>query len=200
MEKKIAKLVLATGNQGKAREFAAMLAPFGCEIIMQKDLGVKEPQETGLSFLENAIIKARAASVQTKMPALADDSGLCVDALNGAPGIYSARFCGEHGNDEGNNAKLLELLKNVPEKKRTARYWCALCLVRYPEDPVPLCVTASWEGSIAFKPQGKGGFGYDPLFLVKGRDCTAASLPPQIKDLISHRACALQKLLAELCY
>lgn len=200
MEKKITKLVLATGNQGKAREFAAMLAPFGCEIVMQKDLGVKEPQETGLSFLENAVIKARAASVQTRMPALADDSGLCVDALNGAPGIYSARFCGEHGNDEGNNAKLLELLKNVPEKKRTARYWCALCLVRYPEDPVPLCVTASWEGSIAFKAQGKGGFGYDPLFLVKGRDCTAASLPPEIKDLISHRACALQKLLAELCY
>lgn len=200
MEKKITKLVLATGNQGKAREFAAMLAPFGCEIVMQKDLGVKEPQETGLSFLENAIIKARAASVQTRMPALADDSGLCVDALNGAPGIYSARFCGEHGNDEGNNAKLLELLKNVPEKKRTARYWCALCLVRYPEDPVPLCETASWEGSIAFKAQGKGGFGYDPLFLVKGRDCTAASLPPEIKDLISHRACALQKLLAELCY
>lgn len=198
MEQKVKKLVLATGNQGKVREFSAMLAPLGYEIVMQKDLGVVEPPETGKSFVENAIIKARAASEQTGLAVLADDSGLCVDALNGAPGIYSARFAGTHGNDEANNQKLLELLKNVKGKNRSARYWCALCLVRAPDDPVPLIVSASWEGSIGLKPQGHEGFGYDPLFLVTGRNCTAAQLPPQLKNLISHRGCALQKLLAEL--
>ncbi len=200
MNEKITKLVLATGNQGKAREFGAMLAPAGVEILLQKDLGVKEPVEDGKSFIENAIIKARAASEQTGLPALADDSGLCVDALNGAPGIFSARFAGIHGDDKANNDKLLELLKNIKAPERTARYWCALCLVRFPSDPVPLVVTASWEGSIGFKPQGSEGFGYDPLFLVTGRNCTAAQLPPQIKNLISHRGCALKKLLSELTY
>lgn len=195
---KAKKLVLATGNAGKVREFSALLSPLNYEIVMQKDLGVVEPPENGKSFVENALIKARAASEQTGLPALADDSGLCVDALNGAPGIYSARFAGAHGDDEANNQKLLRLLENVKPEDRSARYWCALCLVRFPEDPVPLLVTASWEGSIALKARGHEGFGYDPLFLVTGRNCTAAQLPAQVKNLISHRGCALQKLLAEL--
>lgn len=199
-EKNIEKLVLATGNAGKAREFEAMLEKAGCSIVMQKELGVKEPEENGKSFLENALIKARAACEQTGLPALADDSGLCVDALNGAPGIFSARFAGVHGDDAGNNKKLLELLQNVPPEKRACRYWCALALVRFPEDPVPLCVTASWEGSVAKAPRGSGGFGYDPLFEVTGRGMTAAQLPPQLKNLISHRGRALQQLLCALTY
>lgn len=200
MEINFKKIVLATGNRGKAREFAAMFEPLGCEIVLQKDLQVVEPEENGKSFLENALIKARAASEQTGLPALADDSGLCVDALNGAPGIHSARFCGVHGDDESNNRKLLELLKDVREPERSARYWCALALVRFPEDPVPLTVTASWEGAIGFKPQGHEGFGYDPLFVVTGRECTAAQLPPQLKNLISHRGCAMKKLLSLIAY
>ena len=143
------------------------------------------------------MIKAYYAAEKSGMWALADDSGLCVDALNGAPGIYSARYSsvdGEHGDDKANNAKLLDDLKNVPNGKRTARYYCALCLVRHKDDPVPLTVLASWEGAIGYKEIGANGFGYDPLFEVTGRNCTAAQLPPQIKNLISHRGRALQAL------
>ena len=166
-------LVLASGNEGKAREFRAILEPLGFKIVLQKTLGIDSPEENGRSFLENAIIKARYASEKSGMWALADDSGLAVDALNGAPGIYSARYAGEHGDDRANNTKLLEELKNVPEGKRTARYYCALCLVRHADDPVPLTVLSSWEGAIGLKELGSGGFGYDPLFLVTGRNCTA---------------------------
>lgn len=194
MEKTI---VLASGNEGKAREFRAILEPLGFKIVLQKELGIDSPEETGKSFLENAMIKAYYAAEKSGMWALADDSGLCVDALNGAPGIYSARYSsvdGEHGDDKANNAKLLDDLKNVPNGKRTARYYCALCLVRHKDDPVPLTVLASWEGAIGYKEIGANGFGYDPLFEVTGRNCTAAQLPPQIKNLISHRGRALQEL------
>ncbi|MGN0915588.1 MAG: RdgB/HAM1 family non-canonical purine NTP pyrophosphatase [Succinivibrio sp.] len=195
MEKTI---VLASGNEGKAREFRALLEPLGFKIILQKELGISSPEEDGKSFLENAILKARYASEKSGMWALADDSGLSVDALNGAPGIYSARYCGDHGDDEANNDKLLDELKKVPEGKRTARYYCALCLVRHGDDPVPLTVLSSWEGSIGFERRGSEGFGYDPLFVVKGRGCTAAQLPPQIKNLISHRGRALMSLVYKL--
>ncbi len=191
-------LVLATGNQGKMREFGALLAPLGIELKMQAELGVREPEENGRSFIENAIIKARAASDQTGLPALADDSGLCVDALNGAPGILSARFAGTHGDDKANNDLLLEKLKGVEDSRRGAHYCCALCLVRFKDDPMPLCVTGTWNGTIGRAPRGNGGFGYDPLFVVTGRNCTAAELPPQLKNLISHRGVALRRLAAML--
>lgn len=193
-------IVLASGNEGKAREFRAILEPLGFKIILQKELGIDSPEEDGKSFLENAIIKARYASLKSNMWALADDSGLAVDALNGAPGIYSARFAGNHGDDKANNLKLLDLLKDVPEDKRTARYYCALCLVRHGNDPVPLTVLSSWEGSIGYKEVGSGGFGYDPLFVVTGRNCTAAQLPAQIKNLISHRGRALRSLTYKLSH
>lgn len=193
MEKTI---VLASANEGKAREFRAILEPLGFKIVLQSELGVKSPEETGKSFIENAILKARYAAEKTGMWALADDSGLSVDALNGAPGIYSARFSG--GDDKSNNLKLLDLMKDVPSDKRSARYYCALCLVRHKDDPVPLTVLSSWEGSIGYKEIGSGGFGYDPLFMVTGRQCTAAQLPPQIKNLISHRGRALAALTYKL--
>jgi XTP/dITP diphosphohydrolase len=197
-EKAKIKVVLATGNQGKAREFRALLEPLGYEIVLQSELGIKSPEETGLSFIENALIKARHAAKESSLMAIADDSGLCVDALNGAPGIYSARYSGEHGDDKANNRKLLEELKKVKADKRTARYCCALALVRSGDDPVPLIVQESWEGAIGFEERGQEGFGYDPLFLVKGRKLTAAQLPPQTKNLMSHRGKALQKLVYEL--
>ncbi|MBP5243486.1 MAG: RdgB/HAM1 family non-canonical purine NTP pyrophosphatase [Succinivibrio sp.] len=193
MEKTI---VLASANEGKAREFRAILEPLGFIIVLQSELGVKSPEETGKSFIENAILKARYAAEKTGMWALADDSGLSVDALNGAPGIYSARFSG--GDDKSNNLKLLDLMKDVPSDKRSARYYCALCLVRHKDDPVPLTVLSSWEGAIGYKEIGSGGFGYDPLFMVTGRQCTAAQLPPQIKNLISHRGRALAALTYKL--
>ena len=193
MEKTI---VLASANEGKAREFRAILEPLGFKIVLQSELGVKSPEETGKSFIENAILKARYAAEKTGMWALADDSGLSVDALNGAPGIYSARFSG--GDDKSNNLKLLDLMKDVPSDKRSARYYCALCLVRHKDDPVPLTVLSSWEGSIGYKEIGSGGFGYDPLFMVTGCQCTAAQRPPQIKNLISHRGRALAALTYKL--
>lgn len=194
----VKEIVLASNNSGKAREFGEILAPLGIEIHLQKEFAVPEVEENGLSFIENALIKARNASKHSNLPALADDSGLCVDALNGAPGIYSARYCGKWGDDKANNDKLLEALKDVSEDKRTARYFVALAFVRSYDDPVPVVVTASWEGSIGFKPMGQNGFGYDPLFVVTGRSCTAAQIPHQIKNVISHRARALSLLVAEL--
>lgn len=191
------EIVLASNNMGKAAEFAAILGPLGIKLHLQKEFSVPEVEENGLSFIENALIKARHASKYSKMPALADDSGLCVDALNGAPGIYSARYCGQWGNDQANNNKLLEELKNVPEGKRQAHYYVALAYVRHEDDPVPIIVTASWDGAIGFSPRGNNGFGYDPLFQVTGRDLTAAQLPPQTKNCISHRARALALLSAE---
>ena len=192
------EIVLASSNAGKAREFEEILSPLGITLHLQKEFNVPEVEEDGLSFLENALKKARMASLHANMPALADDSGLCVDFLNGAPGIHSARYCGEHGNDEGNNQKLLAELKGVPAEKRQAHYYAALAYVRHANDPVPIVVTGSWDGVIGMGPMGSNGFGYDPLFVVNGRNCTAAQLPPQIKNVISHRARALTLLIAEL--
>ena len=191
------EIVLASNNMGKAGEFAAILEPLGVQIRLQKDFAVPEVEENGLSFIENALIKARHAAKYSHMPALADDSGLCVDALKGAPGIHSARYCGEWGKDQENNDKLLEALKHVQEGQRQPQYYVALAYVRHAEDPVPIIVTASWEGAIGLTPRGSNGFGYDPLFQVTGRDLTAAQLPPQIKNCISHRARALALLAAE---
>lgn len=195
----VTDIVLSSNNMGKAREFGEMLSPMGIALHLQKEFKIPDADETGKSFVENALIKARHASAIAKMPALADDSGLCVDALGGAPGINSARFCGEHGNDKANNDKLLELMKDVPVEQRTARFYAALAFVMNADDPVPIVVGAAWEGSIGLKPMGQNGFGYDPLFVVTGRNgCTAAQIPPQIKHAISHRARAVALLLAEM--
>lgn len=195
----VTDIVLSSNNMGKAREFGEMLSPMGIVLHLQKEFKIPDADETGKSFVENALIKARHASAFAKMPALADDSGLCVDALGGAPGINSARFCGEHGNDKANNDKLLELMKDVPVEQRTARFYAALAFVMNADDPVPIVVGAAWEGSIGLKPMGQNGFGYDPLFVVTGRNgCTAAQIPPQIKHAISHRARAVALLLAEM--
>ena len=191
-DSKKTKIVLASSNKGKAREFRALLEPLGFEIIMQSDLGIDSPVEDGKSFVENALIKARYAAEKSGLMAIADDSGL-------SPGIYSARYAGEHGDDNANNKKLLEELKkhrNIEE--RAAHYFCALALMRSGDDPVPLIVQASWDGYIGFEAQGSGGFGYDPLFLVKGRKMTAAQIPMQTKNLMSHRAKALMRLVYAL--
>ena len=192
------RLVLASSNAGKLREFNSLLADFEFEVIRQADLGVTDAEETGLSFVENALLKARHASQITGLAALADDSGLVVDALGGQPGIYSARFAGQPTNDAANNAKLLEALKNVPAEQRTARFHCCIVLVRHPTDPVPLIAEASWEGMILNAIQGQQGFGYDPLFYVPTHRCTAAELEATEKNRISHRGQALQRLRALL--
>ncbi|WP_298611013.1 XTP/dITP diphosphatase [uncultured Thiothrix sp.] len=192
------RLVLASSNAGKLREFNSLLADFGFEVIRQADLGVSDAEETGLSFVENALLKARHASQVTGFAALADDSGLVVDALNGQPGIYSARFAGQPTNDTANNAKLLAALKDVPTEQRTARFRCCIVLVRHPTDPVPLIAEASWEGQILTELQGQQGFGYDPLFYVPSHHCSAAELAASEKNRISHRGQALQRLRALL--
>lgn len=188
------RLVLASSNAGKLREFNVLLADLGFEVLRQADLGVTDAEETGLSFVENALLKARHASQKTGLAALADDSGLVVDALAGQPGIYSARFAGQPTNDAANNAKLLAALKAVPAEQRTARFRCCIVLVRHPTDPVPLIAEASWEGYILTAPQGQQGFGYDPLFYVPSHACTAAELEASEKNRISHRGQAMQRL------
>lgn len=190
--------VLASGNQGKLRELSALLSDFGLELRAQSEFNVPDADETGLSFVENAILKARHAATITGHPAIADDSGLEVDALNGAPGIYSARFAGRHGDDAANNRKLLDALADVPEDKRTARFRCALAFLRHADDPAPILGVAAWEGRILEAPQGDNGFGYDPLFWVPDQHCSSAELAKETKNSISHRAQALKVLAAEL--
>jgi len=192
------EIVIATNNTGKLKEFRELLADLPIACLPQSDFGVTSVAETGLSFVENAILKARHACIQTKLPAIADDSGLSVDALRGAPGIYSARYAGEDGNDEANNALLLENLKNIPESQRTARFHCALTFMRFAEDPCPIICQASWEGQILFTPEGDNGFGYDPLFYLPHSGCSSAELLPEQKNRISHRGQAMKKLLDEL--
>lgn len=179
-------VLLASGNTGKLRELGAVLAPLGVTLKPQAEFNVPEVEETGLSFVENAIIKARAAAAHSGLPAIADDSGLEVDYLNGAPGIYSARYSG--GGDAANNARLLQELRDVPEAQRSARFQCVLVYMRHALDPTPLVCQASWEGAILFAPAGEHGFGYDPLFSVPEHHCSSAQLPPVIKNRISHRA------------
>ncbi|AXY42778.1 MULTISPECIES: RdgB/HAM1 family non-canonical purine NTP pyrophosphatase [Halomonas] len=191
-------LILASGNAGKLREFHQLLAPLGLDVRPQAEYDVPEVEETGLTFVENALLKAREASRVSGLPALADDSGLEVDALNGAPGIYSARFAGEPKSDERNNARLLERLAEVPEGQRTGRYWCVLVYLRHAEDPVPLIVQRSWEGEILAHPRGEGGFGYDPLFWLPEQGMSVAELSSAEKNRLSHRGRALQALVEAL--
>ncbi len=192
------RIVLATGNAGKLKEFRELLADGRCEVEPQSAFNVPEAEETGLSFVENAIIKARNAARHSGLPAIADDSGLEVDALDGAPGIYSARFAGGNGSDSDNNTLLLQRLTGVPENLRTARYQCVLVLMRHAADPSPLICQASWEGRILTAPRGSGGFGYDPLFWLDEQQCSAAELAPADKNRLSHRGRAMAALVAAL--
>ncbi|TNF03597.1 MAG: RdgB/HAM1 family non-canonical purine NTP pyrophosphatase [Gammaproteobacteria bacterium] len=192
------KVVLATGNKGKLTEFQQLLAGLDMDVVPQSDFDVPDAIEDGLSFVENAIIKARHASRLTGLPAIADDSGLEVDMLNGAPGIYSARFSGEHATDEKNNLRLLSLLQEVPEEQRTARFQCLLVMMRHADDPTPLICQGTWEGRISFTPQGDNGFGYDPLFVIPELGITSAQLEKTEKNRISHRGQAMQLLLEKL--
>lgn len=192
------KLVLATGNQGKVKEMADLLSEFGFEVEAQSQYKVSEVAETGTTFIENAIIKARHAAKETGLPAIADDSGLEVDALQGAPGIYSARYSGEGATDQRNLEKLLEEMKNVPSEQRSARFHCVLVLMRHENDPTPLVCHGQWEGKILEQAQGENGFGYDPVFWVPEDQCSSAELEPVRKKQLSHRGKALKKLFAEL--
>ena len=193
------KIILASGNQGKLRELQATLAGKNLELIPQTQFDIPDAIEDGLSFVENAIIKARHASKLTGLPAIADDSGLEVDALNGEPGIYSARYAGLNqdraSNDAANNALLLKNLEQVPEEKRSARFQCAIVLIRFPEDPMPLICQGSWEGKILFEQSGSNGFGYDSLFYVPSQQCASAELSPEQKNKLSHRGQAIRQLL-----
>ncbi len=190
----IKRLVLASGNAGKLDEFAAMLAHLPYEVVPQKQLGVEDVPETGLTFVENALIKARHAAAVTGLPALADDSGLIVDALGGAPGLYSARYAGQPTSDAANNAKLLEAMRDVPDDQRRARFYAVIVLLRHPEDPQPLIAEGAWEGQITRELRGNGGFGYNPLFLDPDHGLTAAEMDTALKNRLSHRARALEAL------
>ena len=192
------KIVLATGNQGKVREMADLLADFGFDVVAQSEFKVSEVAETGTTFIENAIIKARHAAKETGLAAIADDSGLEVDYLHGAPGIYSARYAGDHASDAENIEKLLEALKNVPEEQRTARFHCVLVLMRHADDPTPIVCHGQWEGRILTQTQGSNGFGYDPLFWVPEEQCSSAQLEPIRKKQLSHRGQALKQLFTLL--
>ena len=192
------KIVLASNNKGKVREFGEMLSTINMEVFPQANFNIEDADETGLTFVENAIIKARHASAIAGLPAIADDSGLEVDYLNGAPGIYSARYSGEGATDEKNLLKLLDALKDVPEEKRTARFQCVLVYMRHAEDPTPIICQGSWEGIITTEPQGENGFGYDPIFYVPEYKCTSALLKSEQKNKLSHRGIALAALLKKL--
>lgn len=192
------RIVLASGNAGKIRELTELLAPLGIKIVSQRELGVDDADETGLSFVENAILKARHAARLTGLPALADDSGLEVDALQGAPGIYSARYAGLPSDDAANNAKLLAALDMVPEAERGARFCCLLAFVLHADDPTPLIAEGYWNGRILPAPRGDNGFGYDPLFWVPETQCASAELSKIEKGKRSHRGQALRSLLENL--
>ena len=192
------KLVLASGNKKKIAELQEILASFGVEVIPQSAFDVPEAEETGLTFVENAILKARNAAAHTGLPAIADDSGIEVDALNGEPGIYSARFSGAGATDEKNNALLIEKLRNTPAEKRTARYQAVLVLMQHANDPTPLIAQGSWDGHIIDEPRGENGFGYDPHFLVPNINKTAAELSSPEKQSLSHRGKALAQLSQQL--
>lgn len=192
------RIVLASGNPGKAREIQALLAESHIEVIPQSAFGIEEAHETGLTFVENAILKARHAARQCGLPAIADDSGLEVDALHGAPGVRSARFAGENASDRANLERLLQCLAGVEEPNRTARFRCVMVMLRHPEDAGPLIAEGTWEGCIAQEPQGRGGFGYDPVFLLPERGCTAAELEAHEKNRLSHRGQALRRLLERI--
>ncbi len=195
------RLVLASGNAGKVIELEQLLADSDVHLVAQTQLGVSDADETGLTFVENALIKARHAARATGMPALADDSGICVDALGGAPGLYAARYAGTHGDSAANNAKLLRELDGIPSERRQAYFIAVLVVLRHADDPAPLIAEGRWHGRILDAPRGNGGFGYDPLFLPDGYDVSAAELDPALKNRLSHRGQALailQQRFAEL--
>jgi XTP/dITP diphosphohydrolase len=191
-------LVLASSNVGKLREMDALLEPLGFDLVTQSSLGIHAPPETGTTFIENALIKARHAAREAQLPAISDDSGIEVDALGGRPGVYSARFAGENASDHDNLQKLLAELHGVHPEFRQARYHCVIVFVREADDPDPVIAHGKWEGQVTLEPCGTGGFGYDPIFLPAGLHSTAAQLPPEKKKEISHRAQALVALVAEL--
>ena len=191
-------LVAATGNQGKLAELRLLLDGLGWEVVAQSAFGIEPPPEDGLTFVENAIAKARHAAGRTGRPALADDSGLVVDALGGDPGVRSARYAGEGCTDTANNEKLLRVLTGVPAEQRTARFECAVVWIREPDDPVPLVARGTWSGRVLEAPRGERGFGYDPLFLDPETGSTAAELEPERKNALSHRGQALRKLRLKL--
>lgn len=192
------RVVLATGNKGKVKEFSELLSGCGMAVLPQSDFAVPDAEETGLTFVENAIIKARNAAAHTGLPAIADDSGLEVDYLNGAPGIYSARYAGPDRGSDANNDKLLEALAGVAEPQRGARFQCVLVYLRHADDPTPIICQGTWEGRILNASRGDAGFGYDPLFFVPEEGCSAAELPAARKNQLSHRGKALQCLLRAL--
>ncbi|MEH6627592.1 MAG: RdgB/HAM1 family non-canonical purine NTP pyrophosphatase [Motiliproteus sp.] len=192
------KIVLASSNPGKLKEFNQVLQGLDYEVVPQSRFDVPDADETGLSFVENAILKARHASRISGLPALADDSGLEVDLLDGAPGIFSARFSGEGATDAKNNNKLTSLLRNSPESQRTARFQCLLVFMRHAEDPTPLICQGTWEGRILLEPRGENGFGYDPLFYIPALDCCSAELESEQKNRLSHRGQAVVQLVERL--
>lgn len=192
------KLVLATNNAGKVTEFQQLLSVFNFEIIPQSLLNIPAVEETGQTFVENALLKARYAALHSGLPAIADDSGLIVDALHGAPGVYSARYAGENVSAEKHIAKLLTAMDDLSNKQRTAHYYCVLVYLAYADDPVPLIAEGRLDGEILTSPQGKGGFGYDPVFFVPSHGCSAAELSAVEKNKISHRGQAMQGLLKKL--
>ncbi|RTZ75928.1 MAG: non-canonical purine NTP pyrophosphatase [Gammaproteobacteria bacterium] len=192
------RIVLASNNKGKVREIGQLLAGREIEILPQSEFNIPEVEETGLTFVENAILKARNAAAHSGLPAIADDSGLEVDALRGQPGIYSARFAGPGASDADNNARLLQELANVPDERRTARFQCLMVYMRHEKDPTPIICQGTWEGRILREPQGENGFGYDPLFFVPEKGCSAAELPAEVKNVLSHRCQALRCLVEKL--
>jgi XTP/dITP diphosphohydrolase len=192
------RIVLASNNAGKLREFNQLLASQQIEVVAQREFSIPDALEDGLSFVENAIKKARHAARLSGLPAIADDSGIEVDALQGAPGIYSARFAGEGASDQANLEKLLEAMQDVPDERRSARFQCLIVYMRHAEDPTPIICQGTWEGKILREPAGDNGFGYDPVFFVPTHDCSSAQLSPEVKNSLSHRGQALKKLLDEL--
>ena len=194
------EIVLASSNQGKLREIQTLLNDSGLELTLrtQSELEVEEIPETGLGFIENALLKARNASQQTGLPALADDSGIVVDALNGEPGIYSARYAGEGASDEDNLQKLIAVVKSIPEAERTAQFVCVLVFVSAENDPMPIIAEGIWRGHVLDEARGENGFGYDPMFYVPEQNCTSAELSAAVKNTISHRGQALAKMIQSL--
>jgi len=191
-------VVLASSNPGKLREISELVQGLDIRIVPQSELGIQDAEESGLTFVENALLKARNAAHHSGLPSIADDSGLEVDALNGAPGIYSSRFAGKGASDGTNLEKLLTDLAGVPEYRRNARFQCVMVYMAHELDPTPIICQGTWEGRILFSPRGTNGFGYDPVFYVPTHHCSSAELPAEVKNLLSHRALALQKLVKEL--
>jgi XTP/dITP diphosphohydrolase len=196
--KHLDKVVLATGNKGKVKELARMLSGLGIEVLPQSEFAVIDAAETGCTFVENAIIKARHAAKLTGLPAIADDSGLAVHALGGEPGVYSARYSGDQATDQTNIIKLLDAMSDIPKDKRQAKFLCVLVFMRHANDPSPIICQGEWCGEIATQQQGENGFGYDPIFWVEEQNCSSAQLSPEQKNQLSHRGKALSQFLAQL--